>query len=112
MSMGFAQERRTNTQRVADWCASLCADGVIEQPSDNAQPADTSLSGTHEDMRRHGAKEAEASMADDRQQVFRRAALLSVLCLALLQYYFFTIGLEIVSMSHLTVFIPPMPNPV
>jgi hypothetical protein len=40
------------------------------------------------------------------QQLCRRATLLSVLCFSVLQYYFLSIGLEILAMPNLIVFIP------
>jgi hypothetical protein len=40
-----------------------------------------------------------------KQKVVRRATLLITLCLSILQYYFLSIGVEIVSLPSLTVFI-------
>jgi hypothetical protein len=41
-----------------------------------------------------------------RQQLFRRATLLSALCFSVLQYYFLSIGVEMLSIPNLIVFIP------
>ena len=41
-----------------------------------------------------------------RRTAFRRVGLLSVLCFCVLQYYFLSIGLELVSMPKLLVFLP------
>ena len=42
-----------------------------------------------------------------RQQLFRRATLLLVLCFSTLQYYFLSVGVEILAIPTLTVFILP-----
>jgi hypothetical protein len=65
---------------------------------------------TREDVRRYldavAARNA-ARHADTwrRQRVVRRATLLLALCCSILQYYFLSIGVEIVSLPSFTVFI-------
>jgi hypothetical protein len=41
-----------------------------------------------------------------RKRLFRRATLLFLLCFSTLQYYFLSIGLEILSIPSLIVFVP------
>ena len=79
------------------------------QQFDEHDPKLTSLP-TREDVRRYlyavAARNA-ASHADTRrrQRVVRRATLLLALCFSILQYYFLSVGLEIVSIPSFTVFI-------
>jgi hypothetical protein len=79
------------------------------QQCDEHDPKLTPLP-TREDVRRylHAVAARNAARRADawrRQRVVRRAALLVTLCLSFLQYYFLSIGLEIVSISRFTVFI-------
>ena len=64
-----------------------------------------------EDVRRHIAAridrtaDVHASLLR-RRQLVRRTAMFAGLFCSTLQYYFFTVGLEILSMPGLTVFVP------
>lgn len=79
------------------------------QQCDEHDPKLTPLP-TREDVRRYlhavaaqnAARHAETWR---RQKVVRRATLLITLCFSILQYYFLSIGLDIVSISSFTVFI-------
>jgi hypothetical protein len=66
---------------------------------------------TREDVRRYvaaaaGGHLARHAAASRRQQLVRQVGLLSLLCFAVLQYYFLSIGVEILSMPNLIVFLP------
>jgi hypothetical protein len=66
---------------------------------------------TREEVRRyvaaHAARKAARHVGTWRTpQFFRRTTLLSVLCFSTLQYYFLSIGLEILSIPNLIVFVP------
>jgi hypothetical protein len=66
---------------------------------------------TREDVRRYvdaaaGGHLARHAAASRRQRLVRQVGLLSVLCFAVLQYYFLSIGVEILSMPNLIVFLP------
>ena len=85
-------------QRAADAAASQIAS------------FDTSLhtrEGVRQDLgeAKQSAPAAEPSV--ERGKVARRAALLFALCLAVLQYYFMSVGEEILSLQSTTVFITP-----
>jgi hypothetical protein len=43
-----------------------------------------------------------------RSQLVRRTTLLSLLCFSVLQFYFLSLGVELLSMPRLTVFVPPV----
>ena len=65
---------------------------------------------TREDVRRYLHAVAARNAARHahtwrRQKVVRRATLLITLCLSILQYYFLSIGVEIVSLPSVIVFI-------
>lgn len=65
---------------------------------------------TPEDVKRCIAERAELAVRGHasllrRRQLFRRTAMLASLVCSTFQYYFFTIGLEILSMPSLTVFL-------
>jgi hypothetical protein len=67
---------------------------------------------THEDVRRYVEQVGKRTLAADpsvkRWHFARCAALFSVLCFAMLQYYFFSVGVTILSMPTLTVFSSPL----
>ena len=67
---------------------------------------------THDDVRRYvgeiGKRVAAADLSVKRWHFARRATLFSVLSFAMLQYYFFSVGVAILSMPTLTVFVSPL----